>query len=317
MFRLITIILISVCALSACAPDKRVSFVNTGVIAQIPVETVQECLNADPNYYLGLISCGDYYIASYYKDSLFFGILDSEFQTVHRMVRRGRGPDEYLAPVIPGQCRQLDSSRLTFSLLERPKGLFEDMDADCPSGAIRVLNSRRFPIEMQDMRILFRTPYGFFGVLDDEQQRVFTCDTALTSIIWHKRIAVKRDYPGQMNNRQSLGCISPDSLNIAFAYLNQPRIDFWKASGQAVRTLVFSDLQGELLDICCDQDSVFLLYESQDGDNRELLRLDWEGQVRHRSDIRSASVICLKKDALITLRHTDEGAVFSKLVFGF
>jgi hypothetical protein len=116
----------------------------------------------------------------------------------------------------------------------------------------------------------------------------------------------------QDNDLQSIGCISPDSLFVALAYLNQPRIDLWKSDGQAIRTLVLPDMTGEVVDICCNNRSVFVLYEYPDDKKRRLLHIDWMGDNYYYSDLQSVSVICANKDSLITIRHTDDGVVFAK-----
>jgi hypothetical protein len=117
MSKTIITVLISVGILSGCNPDRNVSYINVKNLPQVQLERVGEWPVDCQDYYLSLAHCGDYYIGTYYKDTLFFGILDAGFRTLHRIARRGRGVNEYIFRNKITTCNPSDAFRRILCLL--------------------------------------------------------------------------------------------------------------------------------------------------------------------------------------------------------
>lgn len=296
---------------------------NSGVLIKQEIGEVLELEPMSMSHHEDLASVmslsylGDKFIASFSRDTMLLGIVDTTFQLKSRFVRRGRGPGELLAPYVTGQYSRINGESLV-NVFERASNrmLYYFIDS---LGRERLVKSDSLSLNRGDMRIAFQTADGFWGILDNNSQSIFTTDSSGKQLNIHEI----HKHDKKSNDFQSIATAHSSYAKFALAYFSIPRIDIIGINGNLLHTVDFkASLMGIgpdvaddfFLDIRSTSDSIYaLLNYSEEHD--VILCLDWEGNMKGAFGIAKSESFCLlSQQTILATSHDLEGLVINKYV---
>lgn len=258
---------------------------------------------------------GDKYIVSFYRDTMLLGIVDTSFQLKTRFVRRGRGPGELLAPYITGQISS-ENGEQTVNVFDRASNrlLYYSIDT---FGNPRLVKTDSLSMHHGDMRIAYLTANGFWGILDNNSQSIFTADKTGTHLNLHEI----HKHDNSSNDFQSIVTANQDYTLFALAYFAMPKIDILGQDGKRLLTIDIDGLPNNLeyendyfIDIQSTPDLIYALLNYSD-QNDIILCIDWEGNLKDIFGVcKSESLCLLNNSTVLTSSHDFEGLIITQYV---
>ena len=220
-------------------------------------------------------------------DSLLCAILNRDKGILQRFAYKGNGPLEYQNPYISEASYTKDG--VAFSLLEKQRGRLDRYVYSIQENRVKLEESLSFPQEIRMVRHLFRTDRGYIGILDNQQQTIFTADKELKDIEKHpyKELEVEMTQ-NESQYFHSMMCVSPDGTQAALSYFRLPRIDILDSGGETRQVCYYGKrLQVQDIDkhnakyyfgaIECDNDNIYVLYEG--AGNAQVVKMTWRGEI--------------------------------------
>ena len=296
---------------------------NSGVLIKQKIGEVRELEPISVSHHEDLASAmslnylGDKFIVSFSRDTLLLGIVDTAFQLKNRFVRRGRGPGELLAPYVTGQYSSINGESLV-NIFDRASNrmLYYSIDS---LGKERLVKSDSLSLNRGDMRIVFQTTEGFWGILDNNSQSIFTTDSTGKQLDLHEI----HKYNRKPDDFQSMTTAHPSCVKFALAYFSIPRIDIIDLNGELLHAVDFkASLMGPrpdedddyFLDIRSTTESIYALLNYSDYQDI-VLCLDWDGNLKGSFGIAKSESLCLlNQQTVLTTSHDLGGLVINKYV---
>lgn len=262
---------------------------------------------------LSIHPIGDKYIVSFYRDTLCLGILDSSMNILSRFGRKGRGPDELLAPRLTGKY-SFSIEGCQVSVFERSRNII--LTYHISNDGIAILSyTDSLPLNYGDMRIAYDIPNGYWGVLDNPKQNVFLFDEDTRNIYLH----TVPERKGQ-GDYQTIVAAHPEHTLFALAYYSIPRIDIIGNDGKCKQILELKgiddlpDWNGSndfFLDISATDTYIYALFEYNDTSDL-LLCLTWDGELISLMEICDSKTVCLNSDKFLCLNYDEYGLVVTE-----
>lgn len=251
------------------------------------------------------------------EDSLLCAILDRGGRILQRFAYKGNGPIEYQNPYI-SESRS-ENGQVVFSLLEKQRGRLDRYNYSVNENRLILEESLTFPNEIRMVRHLFRTDRGFIGIIDNQQQDIFTADKELKNIEKHpyKELEVEMTQ-NESQYFHSMMCVSPDGRKVALSYFRLPRIDILDSDGETRRVCYYGKrLQVQDIEkhnakyyfgaIECDNDNIYVLYEGTG--SPQIVKLTWQGEIVDVYDT-PATTFSIEDGSMYVLRLGEDKNTF-------
>lgn len=234
-----------------------------------------------------IVSVGEYLLCAEKHSDCFFTLLDSSFNELCRFAGKGRGHNEYLAPVYSGQY-SVENNKLRLSVIDRALARMDDIVIDLNTFEVEYFPACSIPHDANlSVRVLYRTTDGgYCGISDESDCRFFTSGSSFATIDYHDHVMEFPVSTDVHSVSQTMATMHPDSSKIAVAYFNLPQVDIRNYDGTVIRTIFIGKImkpqdidrqapEDFFLQIRSDKKNIYALFEGKDND--AVMVFDWDG----------------------------------------
>ena len=217
------------------------------VVTGFPVEKAPESVpehRLDDNIGVYDISMvGDYVLVVEKRREHFYTLYDKELNRICEFANKGRGPGEYLAPAYYGEYEITAGGNPVLSIYDRALFRYGRIEIDCNDGKAHIVSSTSLPSDSPlEIRFLRKCADGYAGVLDVEDCRFFTCDSAFSGITCCDPVFPFPDKISAHETAQTVSCMDPGCGRVASAYYNFPQIDIRTVDGSLVKSVFIGEI---------------------------------------------------------------------------
>ena len=256
-----------------------------------------------------------YYAGNYLftqKDSSFFCVTDTGFNTPHYLAIKGHGNQEWMAPLVTSQYEgKKDDAR--FYVLERPEHTLYTLSFQGNGKRKQVEDFKKCKV-ITDIRYVFKTADNeYCGALDYDSCNFFTYNSKSGKYkIFNHPTECQLNVEGQglQQLSQTLACYNSKRKLVAISYFSFPMIVIRNTDGTIKKCIQIGskwprynkknleDTHEYFLDICSDDKYIYALYDDPRKEKEvSVLVFNWDAQPVARFHIARAIAFTVNSDA--------------------
>lgn len=271
-----------------------------------------------------------YVVCTQYKQDHFFKIFDSELRLCGEVCRKGRGPNEFLAPAYFGQYAVEDGDTKIW-VLERPSERFIKINLSETLRHNRLTVEHQYDLSrykgLEPRNIFHIDDETLFGTNDDELCATFVVNPTSGAVQFNDHAL---PFPRSAHTHmltQNAATLKPDGTMIASCFFSLPQIDIYSSNGKRINSLFFgkvvdprtvdtSVVRGYYDQICSSNEFIFAMYKMPTGEDtydNHIHVFDWTGRPRASLKIGAAYDLCFDSERgnLLTVDYDAEIDIFT------
>lgn len=235
----------------------------------------------------GIKCLDDKYYVSSKNEEYFVTVFDGDFNQQCKLLKRGHGHNEWMAPLVTGQLHPDEDSSFLY-VLERESDVLYTIDTTSQK-ATKVID---FPsCDLSGISYVYKTnDHQFIGgrMTDEGELFLYDADRKKIEEISSSKIEKEIFSAGKFELSQTISTFNAKQKTMAVGYFNFPLIDI--TDGVSHTTLQIgnhfptydkesiSDAHFYVVDICSTDSNIYILYDDPVlEDEMSILVLDWDG----------------------------------------
>lgn len=262
----------------------------------------------------------DKYIFGLKKEEYLFCVYDDSLSFLYKMMRRGNGNGEWIAPMPTGQTLSIDGKTYA-GFLERESNVLYAVSLDAPtSPSIKVEDFNRTKLYGTN-NIYSIGNNQYIGTCLEKQCDVVLHDatTQTLTILQPKAMPSKLFASNPFELSQTLTTYSDKRKTLAMSYFNFPRINIISVNGTQNITLQIGkqmpqytnqdskELYYYFVDICSTDNKIYCLYDDpQKPYEMSILVFDWEANPIARYHVPRLVCFTVDEDSNRFIAHVED-----------